>query len=149
MAKKRKGSSLKVLEKNATKLIRQEYMDYDYVDKLSSEEKQWLADFTDEYYNASVGKQSDEGKNNRFMKSKKEIKDCTDRNNWKNNDVYGKKRAKRELVGGDYNSISDFLDIRADKTINTTENAIVDILDKVKNFENTSKDTDNDSDNPD
>lgn len=96
--KRKKKASLKVLQKKSTRLIRQEYVDYDYVDKLSDYEKQWLADFTIEHYNASVGKQKDEGKDNRFMKSKEDIKDCTDRNNWRNNDVYGKKRAHNELI---------------------------------------------------
>ena len=116
-------------------------MDYDYVDKLSSEEKQWLANFTDEYYNASVGSQKDEGQNNHFHKSKELVKERQDANNKVNNDVYGKARSKRNILGMDYNTMSEYLDRRVNKTINDTEDAIVEILDKRKNLENTNNDT--------
>jgi hypothetical protein len=134
--KRKKPASLKVLQKKSTTLIRQEYMDYDYIDKLSDEEKQWLADFTIEHYNASVGKQKDKGKDNRFMKTVEEIKDCTDRNNLRNNDVYGKKRSKRELT-----QIETYRDKVVDR--DKTEDAWIEILDyKRNNLNKSGSDTD-------
>lgn len=46
--KKRKG----YLPKNHTK-ERRDYIDYDYINKLSEEDKEWLSRFTDEEYGAS------------------------------------------------------------------------------------------------
>ena len=127
--KKRKGASLKVLQKKSTRLIRQEYMDYDYIDKLSDEDKQFLADFTAEHYNASVGKQSDEGKDNRFAKSKKEVKDAQHRNNLRNNDVYGKAKAHNDLVYSQSEGVID-PQIRNKWTKQQSyEDAMIEILD--------------------
>lgn len=143
--KKEKKANLKVLRKNSTLLIRQEYMDYDYVEKLSPEDKQWLADFTDEYYNASVGKQSDKGKNNRFMKSKQSVKECQTNNNKRNNDVYGKLKAKNSLVSisntgtiiDDPNYVGSF-DVNKD----LAEDCLIEILDR-KQLSKSDDDTNN------
>lgn len=48
MQKKRKGYESKSQVKS-----RQEYVDYDYVDKLTEEEKRYLGKFTDEFYGAT------------------------------------------------------------------------------------------------
>ena len=131
-----------MLQKKSTKLIRQEYMDYDYIDKLDDKTKQWLADFTNEYYNASVGKQKDKGKNNRFHKSKKEVKDCQHRNNLRNNDVYGKAKAKNNIVHT-HNAGTYDPEIRNKyNKIDEVENALVDYLDHKKDLKKTGQDTD-------
>jgi len=146
-SKKKKGASLKVLQKKSTRLIRQEYMDYDYVDKLSKEEKQWLADFTAEYYNASVGRQGDEGKDNRFAKSKEEVKDSQHRNNLVNNDTYSKKRAHNDLIFSNNEGVIDPQIRNKWAKQHSYEDAIVKILDhKRDNLSDTSSDTDDKSD---
>jgi hypothetical protein len=129
---KRKKASLKVLNKNSTLLIRQEFMDYDYLDQLSEKELQFLADFTDEYYNASVGKQSDNGKNNRFHKSKELVKECQTNNNKRNNDLYGKMRSKNRIVPiANTGQIIDDPDYKGSNKIdkNSVEDAVIDYID--------------------
>lgn len=144
--KKPKKANLKVLNKNSTRLIRQEFMDYDYIDKLDEETKQWLANFTDEHYNASVGKQSDEGKDNNLYKTKELVKESQTANNKRNNDLYGKKRSRRELVSlknlGSQNDDPNFAGYRTvDK--DSTEDALIELLDyKAKNFGDSGGDTD-------
>lgn len=140
---KKKGASLKVLQKKSTRLIRQEYMDYDYVDKLNDEEKQWLADFTAEHYNASVGKQSDEGKNNRFTKGKEAVKLSQTRNNKRNNDVYGKARAHRDLIFSNTEGVIDPQIRNKWVKQQAYEDALIEILDhKRNNLGDSGSDTD-------
>lgn len=144
--KKKKKANLKVLQVKSTRLIRQEYMDYDYIDKLSPEEKQWLADFTAEHYNASVGKQKDEGQYNRFYRSKEMVKESQNTNNQRNRDLFGKKRARRELDSlnnlGLEKDDPHFAGYRkVDK--DSTEDALIKILDhKRQNFDDSSEDSD-------
>lgn len=74
--------------------IRQEYLDYDYLSKLSEEEYEWLAAFTHEY---NCANRNHEYKKI-FKRNKEARKEHTDRNNQRNRDMYGKARAKRSLV---------------------------------------------------
>lgn len=46
-------SSAKVFSKSHNPKARRLHIDYDYLDKLSASDKEWLAKFTDEYYGAS------------------------------------------------------------------------------------------------
>lgn len=88
--------------------IRQEYIDQDYIDQLDDTVKncklpngemvtelEYLSSFMEEWNNASVGKQS-EAENNRFHRTAQEVKDCTDRNNHRNGDMYGIARNKAD-----------------------------------------------------
>ncbi len=60
---------------------RTDLIDYDYVDKLSPEEKKWLNKFTEEYVNASV----DPKKLKKNLHNTEKLKkDCYDRNNARN-----------------------------------------------------------------
>lgn len=86
---KRDQSKHPNLVKRLNRRVVQEYIDYDYIDDLDEEAKSWLNDFTGEYYNASVGAQGDEGKNNRFHKSRELVKERQDANNKRNADLYG------------------------------------------------------------
>lgn len=69
--------------------IRYENIDYDYIDKLSDDEKKWLNKFTEEYTNASFN-------NNKkpLHKTNKLRKDCYDRNNARNRDIMSRSKAK-------------------------------------------------------
>lgn len=73
--------------------IRYELVDYDYLDKLSEEEKQWLHDFTQEYTHANF---NHNGK--RKHKTKKQKKDCYDRNNARNRCMWSRAKAAGLVV---------------------------------------------------
>lgn len=121
--------------------IRQEFIDYDYIDKLSEKDKDWLDKFTGEYHGASfkhdgtdiqdynqvIGKTKD-GKDLTYGK------DCNDRNNHANGDMYGILRngsqaSKKLLV--DYESITGDLEnpIKIGGDPKHMENSYVDFID--------------------
>jgi hypothetical protein len=79
--------------------IRQELIDYDYVEKLSDEEKDWLNRFTEEYVGANLNH-----KGKRLHKTKKLVKDCYDRNNARNRDILS-----RSVAGGKLEYIEDLV----------------------------------------
>lgn len=134
MKRKTKRSSKKypALEPRVNSRVRQEYNDYDYIDKLSEEEKQWLNDFTEEYLNASVGKQS-EAENNRFHNTPELVKERTDQNNARNRDLYGRIRNK---VGNtkllNYDDTINIVEEHLSRGVkpDSIEDAIIEYLDK-------------------
>ena len=69
---------------------RYELIDYDYINKLSEDEKKWLNKFTEEYTNASLDTKNPK-KN--LHKTKKLRKDCYDRNNARNRCILTKANA--------------------------------------------------------
>lgn len=93
--KKRKSlrskSKYPALEVKFSLKSRTELVDYDYVGKLSEEEKKWLNDFTSEEIHASVNR---DGRKNRFNKKKKDIKKVYDANNARNRCTWTKEKAK-------------------------------------------------------
>jgi len=137
MRKKRKkeNKNLKTLQKKSTKLIRQEYLDYDYLDKLNQEELEWLADFNAEYLNANVGKQS-EAKKNRFHTTPELVKDCTDRNNHRNACIYGKAKARNNLI-----ELDIYEQIEETENSSNTEDCLIELLDYTKKLKKTNKNT--------
>lgn len=109
MTNKRSKSKHPNLTPNLNLKVRQELVDYDYLDKLSDAEKDWLNQFTGEYVGASFKKTKAgnySGKN--LHKGKKMRKDCYDRNNWRNNDVYSVTKANDMLK--DEEARKDFLE---------------------------------------
>lgn len=74
-------------------------MDVDYLEQLSEKEKDWLNDFNEEYYGANLDFKN--LKKNRFHKTKKDKKACTDRNNARNRCIYGLAKAGGKLEGLD------------------------------------------------
>lgn len=70
--------------------IRNEVVDYDYVSKLNKEEKKWLRQFTNEYYQASF-------KKNPTLQDKNLEKKCYIANNGRNRDTYGIAKATNRL----------------------------------------------------
>lgn len=118
------------LDRNTTLPIRKEFHDYDYLDKLGKDELDWLNRFTAEDLHADFGHKGKRvykkkmvtkvikstGQKRKFDVGKK---DCYDRNNARNNDVYGKAQANYLLEGEEsrreydgVNEIEDWL-IRA------------------------------------
>jgi hypothetical protein len=99
---------------------RYELIDYDYVWKLSEEEKEWLNKFTEEYVNAHLDRK--ELTNN--LHNTKELKqDCDRRNNARNADILTKCKA-----AGKYISFDELLLNK--KTILTgTEDELLEVVD--------------------
>lgn len=109
---------------------RHQYNDYDYIDQLSEEEKDWLNKFTEEYSNAAVGKQS-EAEKNKFHTTVEMVKDCTDRNNARNRDIMNKHYRVEGDFKGYYGAFNE------EETSKDQVQAIEDLIDanrKNKNY---------------
>lgn len=72
-----------LLKKNIPR-VRQEYLDYDYLDQLNEKEKDWLNKFTEEYLNDSFKHDETD-----IQSYEKYGKDCNDMNNARNRCLYG------------------------------------------------------------
>lgn len=73
-------------------------MDYDYLNKLSEPEKEWLNKFTEEYVHASLNTKNPK-KN--LHKNKKLRIDCYNRNNSRNRDMLTRGKVTNKLDGID------------------------------------------------
>lgn len=91
-AKKRRDKTKNAaLIKKFTPRVRQEYLDYDYLDQLNDEDKAWLNKFTEEYLNASFEKDGTD-----IQPYEKYGKDSNDRNNARNRCLYGALKNKAD-----------------------------------------------------
>lgn len=125
--------------------IRQEYTDLDYIDKLDNTKKnvrlpdgtmvtefEYMNIFMKEWNNADVSKQS-EAKKNKLHRTAKEVKDCTDRNNARNRDVYGQARASNTLHKTEHHTLTKYMEKNRNvNEVNYVEDAMIDVLDKAK-----------------
>lgn len=101
--------------------VRKEFIDMDYIDQLSDQEKEWLNKFVNEYVGASLDYKNLE---NNLHNTKKLKKDCTDRNNARNRCMYGIAKANG-LVGDDGRKENDVTVYNH----NEIEDAMIDYLD--------------------
>lgn len=92
---KRSQSKYPALDKSVNLRTRIHLIDYDYLDKLSPEEKQWLNKFTDEYVNGNFNR---ENTRSNLQKGRAPIKDSDDRNNARNRDVMTRQQARKSTV---------------------------------------------------
>lgn len=91
----REKTKFRALTKGVNLKSRGELIDYDYVSKLSLEEKQWLNDFTEGWINADF--RSDETK--KVFENHEHIrKEAYRRNNYRNLDLYTKKKPAGGLI---------------------------------------------------
>lgn len=110
---------------------RYELIDYDYVNKLSEKDKQWLNKFTEEYTNASL----DSKDLNKNLHNSEELKkDCYRRNNARNRDILTKLKASGSCV-----SYEDF--IEHDKLFDNVNECLDDLKDTSGSTNNNSDDT--------
>jgi len=86
---RRRDEEFAGLKKELHPRTRWEYLDMDYADKLSDEDKKMLSKFVDEYYGASLSP-ADQPDNwtNDFHSTPELRKECMDRNNARNRDMY-------------------------------------------------------------
>jgi len=90
VSKKKTPPDVALHRKYARKPVR-EFTDYDYLDKLSPEEREWLNKFSLEYYQAALG-----GKKTLHPKAKH--KSCYDANNARNRDIWHKADRQPEVL---------------------------------------------------
>ena len=94
----------------------------DYIDKLSEEEKKWLNDFNTEWLGANLNESKKLMHNTKALR-----KDCFDRNNARNRDIYGRSR-----VGGKLDSLDEQLiaKLEEDEIDEEFEERIIEKIDK-------------------
>ncbi len=116
---KRSNTKYSAMKPELNLKTRTELIDCDYFHKLSPEEKEWRNKFQDEYINANLPKYR-----TKLHKTKKLKKDCYDRNNSRNRDVYTKAKAGSNLkyIEELRNNLSD----------NSLEDRLIDKIDKSK-----------------
>src|ERR1044072_3969977 len=73
--------------------IRNDYSDFDYIDKLDDKSLTWLKAFNREYYNADF-----KHKYKKLHRSKTERRICFGSNNSRNRDIYALLKTRRMLV---------------------------------------------------
>ena len=163
LEKKRKPKRSKVknpsLKKGYNSKIRQEYIDMDYIDKLDDTvrncelpdgtpctELEYMSLFMKEWNNASVvgvkDKTDKTAKENKFHRTAKEAKECTDRNNARNRCTYGILKARNLMMPKTHEELQGLIESEAKRTDNYVEDALIDFLDDVHDFENTTEDGD-------
>lgn len=92
------------LSKAHTKKKAREFVDQDYIDKLSEEEKDWLDKFNREYYQNSFSKNDEEN----FHKKGEERRKAYGRENARNRDMWNKfDRSPGDLTANEYQSTQD------------------------------------------
>lgn len=116
------------LKPNYNSKVRQEFLDYDYLNKLSKEEYDWLASFTHEDNCANLNHKGDKV----FDRDKKTTKKLYDKNNARNRDVFGVSHAHKRLMYMELTDLS-FLDDNEAASRNP-EDHIIDLID-IKNSE--------------
>lgn len=103
--------------------VRQEYLDMDYINKLSNEEKKFLNKFIEEELNASFKKSN----RSNLTKDPKKRKEIYNRNNARNRCLYGISKAN--------NRLNDNINPSEIDTINNpqlTEDALIANIDRKK-----------------
>jgi hypothetical protein len=82
--------------KEYTNKIRREYLDQDYIDKLSPEEKKWLSTFNEEWLGANFNHGEEV-----MHKTKEERRAIYNRNNSRHRDLISQMRAQGKLLDSD------------------------------------------------
>jgi len=164
MSKKKQSRRDKIptapLKKEYNTKIRQEYIDIDYTDKLDNTKKvhklpdgtmvselEWMSIFMKEWNNGNVSKQS-QAKKNKFHRTAKEVKECTDRTNMRNRDQYGVAKALKMIDRLDYEALlrkKEYLDKKKSLNPAFVEDAMIDYLDYVKELGESTDDGDDKS----
>lgn len=127
--KLRNNEKYPALTKNKMPRVRQEYLDFEYIDQLNDEEKAWLNKFNDEYLNASF-KHDDTD----IQSYEKYGKDANDRNNSRNRCLYGQLKNKADKFNNkkllNYDNLLGDVENSYNSEINpkNLENAYIDFI---------------------
>ena len=103
--------------------IKQEYYDIDYINKLSSEEKEWLSSFMEEDLGARFNH-----KGKKIYKKKSKKRESYDRNNARNRDIYSIAKATGKISDV---STEEAVSVWEDNYVNENyEDILIEELDK-------------------
>ncbi len=128
---RRKKNKYPALKKNLNTKIRQDLIDYDYLTKLSPEEKEWLNKFTEEYVSASFKKNKKTGRYvGNLHKNKQQRKDCYDRNNARNRDMFAISKTMNKLDGDEV--LVDYLEDASFEDPGIVEDQVIEAIDARK-----------------
>lgn len=135
---KRSKKKYPALSKDVNLKSRIDLIDYDYLDKLSPEEKAWLNNFTEEEINANL---THKGK--KFNKSAADKKKIYDSNNARNRCIYTQKKASGQLIYLShvtvYNEDDTEQENMSDRPLG--EDELNSLIDSLKNFKKTDGNT--------
>ena len=102
---KRASKKFPALDPRVNSRTKQQYIDYDYLDKLTQDEKEWLNRFSGEYYSGDFKKESGSVRGDgKYLKDcihptdAATRKECYDRNNHNNMDYFSVAKAKGEML---------------------------------------------------
>lgn len=133
---------------NVTTNLRKTYLDYDYLEKLTPEQLNWLDRFTDEYYGGGFEKENGEFTKDNLHKTDALRKDCYNRNNAQNRCIFNRQNSLGALaeLNEYYAEVEE--GIRSNG-LNTTQN-VQDLILDIKNakFKKSSRNRKNSSENP-
>lgn len=129
---RRSGERFPGLVQAVNPRTRWELIDHDYINQLSDEEKQWLSNFNEEYLSGNFNH-----KGKKFHKTKKQKRDCYNRNNSRNRDVFTLYRTHGWIVGAD--AIPDAMDKHVDPF--KSEDNLLDLLDAKNKIDKETKDS--------
>jgi hypothetical protein len=130
---KRSKNKYPNLQKNLNLKRRQELIDFDYIDELNEEEKEWLNKFMGEYMGASFPRQVVKKKDGTVYKryspnnlhKREDRLDIYDRNNARNRDIYSKKLSSGGLNFLEESTLDNIREKDLSADINSFEDAII------------------------
>lgn len=135
--KKRASTKYPALNPRVNSRTKQQYIDYDYLDKLTQAEMEWLNRFSGEYYSGDFKKEPGSVKGDgKYLKDSIHStdaatrKECYDRNNHNNMDYFSVATAKGEAV-----CTTDLIEAVDESTyteLNDFETLMIAVLDNVK-----------------
>ena len=94
----RNKNKFRALTKSVNLKSRSDLIDYDYIDKLTDKDKKWLNDFTEGWINADF---REEDTKKLFENHEHIRKESYRRNNYRNFDIYTKKKTTNRLISLD------------------------------------------------
>lgn len=101
---KRQKSKYPALDPHLNLITRQKQIDYDYLDKLTPKELEFLNQFTKETVGAAVN--VEDRRKNLYARTKKKVKECFDSNNARNRDILTRQEAMKTIK--DLEEIKEF-----------------------------------------
>ena len=141
MAKsKRARTKYPALKPELNLKTRYDLIDYDYINRLNEEEKQWLNKFTEEYVNASLDSQNIE---NNFHNTQELKRDCYRRNNARNRDILTRAKAS-----GSYVSTDELLLNKKEAKLNSAKSLFEKLDTSGSDLKETGSGTDDNGDDP-